>query len=232
MWAKLSIEMTEIKMESGVGLEKRPSEVSVFKTGVTQYLLSFFFYTARTVHIFPCTKHFFFKPCNWSSHLWSHPLPNHLRTIFFYPSIQTANKEAKHYSRFSAVTYSLPASKIWKVSQYQILMHRLWFRSGIVEFTTTSGNSDADSLWLTLWEMLGISSQLLSLAVKALPCSVPKPALWLLATSYLHVLHANWTAFWICLAHNFPYLEIPFTLGTSHSESIQTSNANPLPLPA
>lgn len=114
MWAKLSIEMTEIKMESGVDLAKRPLEVSVFKTGVTNTYSFFFFYTARTVHIWENVLNIFFKPCNWSSHLWSHPPihPNNLCTIFFYPSIQAANKEAKHYSRFSAVTYSLPSSTI------------------------------------------------------------------------------------------------------------------------
>lgn len=41
MWAKLRTEMTEIKMESGVDLAKRPSEMSASRTGVTQY--SFFF---------------------------------------------------------------------------------------------------------------------------------------------------------------------------------------------
>lgn len=42
------------------------------------------------------------------------------------------------------------------------------------------------------------------------------------------MLHTNWTAFWICLAHNFQYVEMSFTPGISYSESIQTSNANSL----
>jgi len=58
MWAKLSTEMTEVKMESGVDLAKRPSEVSVSKTGVHNTYS--FFHTACNVHILPCIKHFFF----------------------------------------------------------------------------------------------------------------------------------------------------------------------------
>lgn len=60
MWAKLSIEMTEIKMESGVDLAKRPLEVSVFKTGVTNtYSFFFFLHCMYCAHLGKCAKHFF-----------------------------------------------------------------------------------------------------------------------------------------------------------------------------
>ena len=58
--------------------------------------------------------------------------------------------------------------------------------------------------------------------------SSPQPALGHFSpppTFVCSVLHTNPTAFFICLAHNFHYLQMPFTLGISYPEALQSSNA-------